>query len=171
MEKKIKDLPRINHEITNAEVLLIDEKGQKLGKVNIDQARLLAYEKDLDLVEVAGNVHPPVCKLIDYNKLQYRKNKQIQKQKSKQKVSETKEIKLSLNIGEHDFQVKVERAKEFLAQGHKVKTFLILKGRERMFFAKAMDIINNFKNFTGTEFDQPPKRLGNTIFSIIKTKK
>ncbi|MCL5794908.1 MAG: translation initiation factor IF-3 [Patescibacteria group bacterium] len=88
---------------------MIDEKAKMLGKMSIDQARMLAYDKELDLMEVSANTNPPVCKLMDVKKIEYQKNKQIQKQKSKQKNPEVKEVKLSINIGQHDMEVKAKR--------------------------------------------------------------
>lgn len=147
---------------------MVDEKGRKLGKINIDQAKFLAFEKGLDLIEVGSSAVPPVCKLLDYGKYQYQKIKQAQKQKSKQKASETKEIKLSINIGQHDLEFKAGRAKDFFSENDKVKASIILRGREKMFSNKAYDIINKFQQLCQGVFEQTTKRTGNLIFAILK---
>lgn len=160
----------INNQISSPYVVLINEKGENLGKVNIDQAKLLACEKEMDLVEVSGNAAEPVCKIIDYKKLIYQKNKQIQKQKAKQKAPEVKEIKLSINIGKHDLEVKANHAKEFLADKDKVRIFIVLRGREKMFSSRAYEIIEKFSQLVDGEFEENIKRLGSMFSAIIKKK-
>lgn len=149
---------------------MISKDGKPLGKVSLDQALFLAYDKGLDLIELNGSITPPVCKLMDYGKFLYEKSKQVQKQKAKQKTTEIKEIKLGINIGEHDLEVKENRAKEFFQNGHKVKLFIILKGRQNMFKNKVQEIFERFKNDTNAEFDQLPNQQGNRFYSIIKKK-
>lgn len=168
---EIKQAVKINNQINSPYVILINEKGENLGKVNIDQAKLLAYEKEMDLVEVKGNQDLPACKIIDYKKLIYQKNKQIQKQKAKQKSPELKEIKLSINIGKHDLEVKATRAKEFLAGNDKVRVFILLRGREKMFANRAYEIIEKFNLLVEGEFEENIKRLGSMFSAIIKKKK
>lgn len=112
-----------------------------------------------------------MCKLLDYGKYQYQKVKQAQKQKSKQKAPETKEIKLSIYIGQHDLEVKANRAKDFMTEGDKVKVFIILRGREKKFSDRAYEIINKFKELSQGEFELTTKRNGHLIFAIIKPAK
>jgi len=162
---------RVNQEITANNVVLIDEEGNSLGQVSYDQAMLLAYDKELDLVEVGANTNPPITKLMDYGKEIYREQKQIRKHKAKQKAPETKEIKLSMRIEKHDLETKINRAKEFFVLGDKVRVFIKLMGREMMFKDKAEEIINQFASETGSEYEQATKRLGNQIFAILKRKK
>jgi len=166
----IKD-QRINEEIRANEVFLIDENGRALGKVAYDQAMWLAFAKELDLVEINPNINPPVCKIIDYNKELYRRTKELQKQKSKAKNTELKEIRLSLKIGKHDFDVKAERTKEFFENGSKVKVVLILIGREMAFQENAKKVIDEFVNAVQGECEVPVKREGKRFWTLIKKKK
>lgn len=149
---------------------MISENGKPLGKVSLDQALFLAYDKGLDLIELNGSITPPVCKLMDYGKFLYEKSKQIQKQKAKQKTTEIKEIKLGINIGDHDLEVKENRAKEFFQEGHKIKLFIVLKGRQMMFRNKVQEIFERFKNDIKGEFDQISNQQGNRFYCIIKKK-
>ncbi len=129
---------------------------------------LLAYEKGLDLVEIGGNANPPVCKILDYGKYLYEKEKQIQKQKSKQKGGETKEIQLGVNIDKHDLECKIKRAKEFLNQNNRVIISIKLIGRENIFADKAQKLIDEFKVLSNAKFEQNTKRQGNRISAILK---
>lgn len=163
----------INEEIKGNNLILIDENRTNLGKMSFDQAMLLAYDRDLDLVEVglspeAGNL--PIAKLMDYGKEIYREQKQISKQKARQKAPEVKEIKLSLRIEEHDLKTKIKRAEEFFKEKDKVRVFLKLMGREMMFKNKAEEMIERFRTESGAEYEQPIKRLGNQFSAILKKK-
>lgn len=163
----------INEEIKGSNLVLIDENGNNLGQVSFDQAMLLAYDKELDLVEVGFNpsVSLPIAKLMDYGKEIYREQKQISKQKAKQKAPELKEIKLSLRIEEHDLETKIKRAKEFLEDRNKVRVFLKLMGREMIFKDKAEEIIEKFRKDSESEYEQPIKRMGNQFSAILVRKK
>jgi len=162
---------RINQEISTNSVVLIDKEGKSLGQLSYDQAMLLAYDKEVDLVEVGPNANPPVCKLLDHDKEIYREQKKIQKHKARQKAPELKEIKLSMRIGQHDFDTKINRAKEFFAEGDKVRVFIKLMGREMKFMNKTEEIIEKFRLSSGSEYEQPIKRLGNMFSAILKKKK
>lgn len=166
----IKRTQKLNNEITAPEVFLISNDGRVYGKVSLDQALFLAFDRGVDLMEINGNINPPVCKLQDYGKYLYEKAKQIQKQRSKQKGSELKEIKLSINIGEHDLQVKEKRAQEFINEGDKVKVFMVLRGREMMFRDKVSAIFNKFKDDIGLEFESPISHQGNRFSVMLKNK-
>jgi len=141
-----------------------------MGVVSKDQALFLAYEKEIDLVELNGKIDPPICKLMDYGKFLYEKSKQVQKQRSQQKAAEVKEIKLSINIGEHDLKVKENQAERFLNDGNKVKLFLVLRGREMMFRDKAFVIINKFKEDVNAEFEQSANSQGNRFMALLRKK-
>ena len=109
---------------------MISPAGEQIGIVNIEEAFRQAEEKGLDLVEVAGNTTPPVCRIIDYGKFRYEKLKQERESKKKQKVFVVKEIRVRPKIGEHDYQVKLRHAQEFLKEGNKIKITLMFRGRE-----------------------------------------
>jgi translation initiation factor IF-3 len=121
---------RINHQIRAKEVRLLDSEGKQIGVLSTDEARRLSVEQELDLVEVAPLASPPVAKLIDYRKFLYQLKKKKQEEKKKAVTSETKQIRMGPFIGDHDLEIKVRHAKEFLDDGDKVKFIVRFKGRE-----------------------------------------
>jgi translation initiation factor IF-3 len=125
-----KDGPRINEEIRVREVHLIDKDGHNLGNVPIAEALARAQEAGLDLVEIAPNASPPVCKLLDYGKYKYQEQKKQAEARKKQKVVEVKEIKFRPMIDDHDYQVKMRSMRRFFEEGDKVKVTLRFRGRE-----------------------------------------
>lgn len=120
--------------------MVIDSDGAQLGVMPTERALALADEQNLDLVEVSPLAQPPVCKIIDFGKFQYQQSRGQQKVK---KV-DTKGVRLSLKIGEHDILVKQKQVNKFLSKGHNVKVELRLRGRERAFRDKAKEVITNF---------------------------
>jgi translation initiation factor IF-3 len=147
--------------------LLIDEGGKSLGVVSYDQAMWLAEERGYDLVELNPDSNPPICKLIDYGKYKYSQEKKARKQKAKSKSGELKEIRLGLKIGKHDLDIKAKRGEKFLEKGNKVRIFLILKGRERMFHDKAIELINTFKDKIGGKLEDKIERMGARFSATI----
>ena len=147
----------INEEITVAPVRLVGEDGEQLGIVPIDQARNLSIDKDLDLVMIAPKAEPPVCRIMDYGKFRYEQEKREKEAKKKQQVIETKEIQLSCNIGDHDFQTKLNHAFRFLKEGNKVKVCVRFKGREMRHTELGMDIIMKFAE-AASEYAQIDKK-------------
>ena len=123
------ELP-INGQIRAKEVNLIGENGEKLGVVAFKEAIAMAEEKKLDLVLVAANSNPPVCKIMNYGKYKFEQAKREKEAKKKQKVIETKEIRITPNIEEHDFGFKAKNARKFLENGNKLKITVRFKGRE-----------------------------------------
>ncbi|MEN3038960.1 MAG: translation initiation factor IF-3 [Candidatus Kryptonium sp.] len=121
---------RINEQIKVPKVRVVDENGQSLGIMNTRDALRLAEERGFDLVEVAPHANPPVCRLMDYGKYKYEKQKEEKLQKKQKSASVLKELRFHPNTGEHDFQFKARHAKEFILDGHKVKAQVIFKGRE-----------------------------------------
>ncbi len=122
---------RINEEIRVAEVRLVsDEGGEQLGVLPIREALAIANEKNLDLVEISPNAKPPVCKMMDYGRYRYEQIKRDKESKKNQKVINIKEVKLRLNIEDHDFETKAKNAEKFLRAGDKVKLTIIFRGRE-----------------------------------------
>ena len=109
---------------------LVDENGEQVGVVLIDEALQRAADVQLDLVEVSPNAEPPVCKIIDYGKLKYQEQKKKNEARKKQKIIEVKEIKLRPNIDTHDYDVKMRSARRFIDDGDKVKVTLRFRGRE-----------------------------------------
>jgi translation initiation factor IF-3 len=111
--------------------LVIDENGQNIGEMSNFEALELARSRELDLVEVFPKSRPPVCRIIDYGKFQYQKDKQEKQSKSKQKKVDMKSLRLGIRTDEHDLMVRKNQAEKFLAKGHKVKIEIILRGREK----------------------------------------
>jgi len=148
---------------------LIDEKGKNVGIVETDKALQMAQDKGLDLIEIAPSVRPPVCRIMDYGKYQYKKSKQEKEQRSKQKKIETKGVRISFRIGRHDLGIKAKQAEKFLAQGHKVKIEMILRGREKGLFDMAKEKLNGFIDLIPLEIEldqeikKQPRGLSVTI--------
>jgi translation initiation factor IF-3 len=122
--------PRINGEITSREVRLSDEEGEQLGIVTLVEAMRLAEEREVDLVEIAPNAVPPVCRLMDYGKFKYRESKKRHEQKLKVKQIQIKEVKFRPGTDENDYQVKLRNVVRFLEEGDKAKITLRFRGRE-----------------------------------------
>jgi len=152
-------------------VRLIDANGVQQGVVNIDQALYLAFESELDLVLVNASSNPPVAKIIDYGKYRYAQEKQESKQKAKSKGTETKEIRLSLKIDEHDLAFKTKQAERFIKDGDKVKLGIKLIGREMMFQNKVRQLVDDFCQRSGAQVESPVERMGNRFSVIIVGKK
>ena len=120
----------MNREITAQSVRLVDVDGSQRGVVSLREALDAAADAGLDLAEIAPNAEIPVVKILDWGKYRYEQTKQLAKNKKNQKQVEIKQVRLGLKIGEHDLQVKLNRAIKFLEQGHKVKISLLFRGRE-----------------------------------------
>ena len=122
--------PRSNNRITSPEVQVINSDGENLGVLNLQEAISKAKEENLDLIEIAPNARPPVCKIMDMCKYKYDKQKKLNKAKKKQKKIELKEIKLRPVTEVHDYTFKIKNAQKFLTKGDKVKFTIRFKGRE-----------------------------------------
>ncbi|MDR3428073.1 MULTISPECIES: translation initiation factor IF-3 [Silvimonas] len=122
--------PRINGEITAREVRLQDAQGEQLGVISLQEALSKAEEAELDLVEIAPNATPPVCRIMDYGKYKYEKSKKDHAAKLKQKQIQVKEVKFRPGTDENDYQVKLKNLIRFLTEGDKAKITLRFRGRE-----------------------------------------
>jgi len=122
--------PKSNNRIISPEVQVIGNDGENLGILNTNEAISMAKEKGLDLIEIAPNAKPPVCKIIDMGKYKYEAQKKANKAKKKQKIVLLKEIKLRPVTEVHDYQFKIKNAKKFISKGDKVKFTIRFKGRE-----------------------------------------
>ena len=125
-----KNAPRVNNGIRAPRVLVIDEKGNKLGEFLTEDAISLAKDRNLDLIEVAPNSRPPVCKVGDFGKMKYEKKKKEAASRKTQTTITVKEIKLRPKTDQHDFDVKLKHARRFLEKGDKVKVTVRFRGRE-----------------------------------------
>lgn len=135
---------RANTQIRATEVFLIDEDGEKIGKIPTEEALQRAREAELDLVEVNPKEDLPIAKIMDYGQFKYEQEKKAHKQKAQQKKIETKGVRLSVRISKHDFSFRLDQAVKFLQKGNKLKIELILKGREKAHPEKAAETINEF---------------------------
>jgi translation initiation factor IF-3 len=126
----IRDRQRVNNRIRAREVLLIDEDGTRVGVVPLRDALALAEERGLDLVEVAPNAVPPVCRILDYGKFRYEQTKKDREARKNQKQAELKEVRLKPKTDDHDLEVKAKQARKFLLAGDKVKFTVRFRGRE-----------------------------------------
>jgi translation initiation factor IF-3 len=122
-------------------VLLIDENGVKLGVIPTAEGIRLAEERQLDLVEVAPQANPPVCRILDYGKYRYQLQKKEKDARKKQKVQALKEMKMRPKIDEHDYDFKVRAIKGFLEDGHRVKVSVFFRGREMSFLNKGEEVL------------------------------
>jgi len=121
---------QINEEITDKEIRLIDEEGTQLGIISSSEAFKIAVEKELDLVKIAPNSNPPVCKIMDYGKYRFEQAKRDKEARRNQHIVEVKEIRMSPSIGENDFNVKLNHGQKFLKDGDRLKVTIRFRGRE-----------------------------------------
>lgn len=162
---------RINDQITSPTVRVIGDRGENLGELTVPAAVAIAQERGLDLVEVNPKAEPPTCRLIDYGKFRYQENKKTSKVKAK-KV-EVKGIRLTAKIGSGDLDMRRRQAAAFLAEGHKVKVELIMRGREN---AHADLSTRNLQEFVASLGDrvvieQLVSRTGNRLSTVIASKR
>jgi len=125
-------------------VRVIDETGKQLGVLGLEEALRLAYERNLDLIQVTEKVDPPVCKIMDYGKYSYQEKKKTHTATKKQKTSELKGIRLTFNIGQHDMETRARQAEKFLKEGDKVRIDIVLRGREKALGNFAREKIGKF---------------------------
>ncbi|MGQ9491070.1 MAG: translation initiation factor IF-3 [Anaerolineae bacterium] len=160
---------RVNQQIRVREVRVIDEDGQQLGIYPIHEALRLANERNLDLVEVAPNAVPPVCRLLDYGKFQYERQKKEREARKAQKVIEIKEIRLRPRTGEHDLDTKVRHALNFLEEGSKVKVTVRFRGREITHPEIAQEQLEEFVAKVGNAavVETQPSMDGKNLFLLL----
>ena len=164
---------QINDEIRASEVRLINENGEMVGIVSIDEALRLAEEADLDLVNISPNADPPVCKILDYGKYRYEQQKKEKTAKKNQHVTEIKEIRLSASIEDHDVQVKAKTATKFLQDGDKVKVSLRFRGRERDYTQLGFDAMAKFADLVSEYgvIEKPAKMEGRRMNMFLAPRK
>ncbi len=157
---QLKDHLRTNEKILAPQVMVIDLDGSNRGLMDTASAIVLAQEQEADLVEVSPLAKPPVCKITDYGKLQYRQAKQEQQQKAKQRKVETKGIRIGFRTAGHDLLFKKTQAEKFLTKGNKVKFEIVLRGREKAMQEKArLSLIEFIKSITVPHrFEEEVKR-------------
>lgn len=151
---------------------MIDDEGKNLDVMATGEALQLAREKELDLVEISASADPPIAKIMDFGQFLYEQKKKDQKAKAKNKKSETKGIRLSFRISEHDEDIRVKQATKFLENGNKVKVDMKLIGRERRHMDKAREKIAGFvdKLGEGAIMEQGVVQQGGRLSAIIRRK-
>lgn len=166
-----KDL-RINDRIRVREVRLVDDEGNQAGIVPTLDARRMADDKGLDLVEVAPNASPPVCKILDYGKYKFELEKKNRENKRKQKLLKLKEIRMQPKIEEHDLQFKTKHIQEFLDEGAKVKVTIRFRGRELAHTDRGKTVLHKILDMLETEVivDRPPAMEGRYMSMTISPK-
>lgn len=163
----------INEQIRDKEIRLIGSNGEQLGIMSAKEALRLAEEADLDLVKIAPNAKPPVCKIIDYGKYRYEMARKEKEAKKKQKTVEMKEIRLSPNIDANDLNTKVNAAKKFIAKGNKVKITLRFRGREMAHIAHSKHVLDDFAKEVEevAVVEKAPKQEGRSISMVLSEKR
>ena len=166
------ELP-INEQIRFKEVQVIDEQGQKVGKLPINQALDMATSKDLDLVLVSGNSDNPVCKIMYYGKHKFEQAKREKESRKKQKTVECKELRVTPNIEIHDFTFKAKNARKFLSDGNKVRITVRFRGREVNYVKSGEDVLNKFIEELSdiSTVEKKPFLEGKNMFIILAPSK
>lgn len=162
---------RINDQIKAKEVRLIDSSGIMVGIVSTFKAIGMAKADDMDLVEISPNSEPPVCKIADYGKIRYQNQKKASEVKKKQKIIETKEIKLSLNIASGDYNTKIKQARKFFEQGNKVRFSFQFRGREIVHSDLVKEMANKIieELIDVSKVDTKPQMEGKKLFFVLSS--
>lgn len=164
---------RINLDITARQVRLIDVNGKQKGIVSIDEALMQARLANLDLVEISPKINPPVCKITDFGKFHYQKERKFRESKKNQHIVQIKEIKMGPLTEEHDYNFKIKNAIKFFKQKNKVKFTVRFKGRQIVYKEKGYDLLQRLKTdlLEYAEVDTEPVVDRRTVFMIMAPKK
>ncbi len=147
---------------------LIDADNQQVGVVAIADAIKMAEDAQLDLVEVAPEAKPPVCKIVDYKKIIYEQKRRVRESRKKQKTIEVKEVKMRPSIDKHDYETKMKHAREFLEAGNKVKVTFTYKGRERTHQDRAHKLLSTIlTDLDDVAIQEGISRLGPNLSNVI----
>lgn len=160
---------KVNQQIRASEVRVINSFGKQLGVMKLNEALAAAQKEGLDLVEIATNAKPPVVKIVDLGKFRYEQEKKLRKAKKGNKASELKEIRLSPFIAQHDYEVRMERIREFLTENNKVRVVVVFMGRHMGSKQFGYDLLKRVVNELGDRIavDMEPKFLGRHLAMVI----
>ena len=163
---------QINEQIRDKEVRVVDADGSQLGVLPLAKAKELAAQRDLDLVKIAPQATPPVCKIIDYGKFRFEQSKREKEQRKNQRTVEIKEVRLSLNIDTHDFETKRNHAARFIGEGNKVKASIRFRGREMGHPELGQEIMRRFAESMAevANVEKPAKLEGRTMLMFLAPK-
>lgn len=166
------DEPRVNREITSASIRLVDQNGNMVGVVSVNEGVAMAEKAGLDLVEISPTASPPVCKILDYGKYRYEIQKKAHEARKKQKVVVIKEIKLRPMIDKHDLDIKIRNTLSFLEEGDKVRITLRFRGREMDHSEIGMKVINQVQTalVEHAKIEQAPRVEGKQISMLVGPK-
>ena len=164
-----RDGPRINEDIGAMRVRLVDERGNMVGVVGRNEALSMAANSGLDLVEIAPNADPPVCKILDYGKFKYEEQKKKNEARKKQKIIEVKEIKLRPSIDDHDYAVKMRSMNKFIEEGDKVKVTMRFRGRELAHQELGMNVLIRVREDLDSiaKVEQMPRMEGRQLTMVV----
>ncbi len=167
--KQIAKRVNVNRRIRAREVRLISADGDQLGVVALKEALGIAEESGLDLVEVAPQVNPPVCRIMDYGRYKYQQSKKTQESRKRSSGYQIKEIKFRPMTGEHDFQVKLRKIKRFLENRDKVKVSIMFRGRELAYTERGSELLKRIAAETSdfASVEQEARREGRQMFMIL----
>lgn len=159
---------KINKQIRALKVRVISQDGEQVGVMTVQEALLKAEGEGLDLVEIAPNAKPPVCKIIDYGKFRYQQTKKEKEGKKAQHQVKVKEIKIKPNIDQHDLDFKLRHAREFLEKGNKVKFTCVFRGRELMFTQQGHLLIASVcSHLKDVAMEESPAKLMGKNLSVV----
>ncbi len=170
--KRIAKEVNINWDIRAPEVRVIDSAGKQVGVLPLKEAMRIAEEQGLDLVAVAPNSNPPVCRIMNYGKYKYQQSKRTQEARKHQTIVQVKEVKVRPRTEEHDFQFKLRHVKRFLSEGNKVKISLLFRGREIAHPEFGKELLNRFLEEVKDHMvlEQPPRLEGRNMVMILAPK-
>lgn len=168
-----KNEPRVNHQIRISPVRLVDEEGEQVGIVSIEDARNAAEQRGLDLVEVAPQARPPVVRIMDYGKYKYEQARKARESKKKQHQVKVKEIKLRPKIEEHDINFKAGHARRFLGEGNKVKLTMRFRGREMTHTELGQEVLEQFFDMISDvgQVEEEPRMEGRNMTMVLAPKR
>ncbi len=163
----------INEQIRDKEVRVVGENGEQLGIMSVQEAQALADEAGVDLVKIAPNAKPPVCRIVDYGKFRYEQTRREKEAKKKQRVIEVKEVRMSPNIDTNDLNTKINAARKFLEKGDRVKVTLRFRGREMAHMNQSKYILDDFAQALSdvAVVEKPPKVEGRSMTMFLTEKK
>ena len=163
----------INEQIRDKEVRVVGEDGEQLGIMSVKEALALADEAGVDLVKIAPNAKPPVCRIVDYGKFKYEQTRREKEAKKKQRVIEVKDVRMSPNIDTNDLNTKVNAARKFLEKGDRVKVTLRFRGREMAHMNQSKYILDDFAEALSdvAVVEKPPKVEGRSMTMFLAEKR
>lgn len=163
----------INEQIRDKQVRVIGESGEQIGIMSAKEAYFLAKDKNLDLVKIAPQAKPPVCKIVDYGKYKYEQARRDKEARKKQKIINVKEVRLSPNIEKNDISTKMNQANKFLSKGDKVKVTVRFRGRELAHTKVGRELLQEFADGLSeiAQIEKPPKMEGKSMVMFLTQKR